>query len=117
MVNYGNNQTPEFLTCLHEETAVAMAHGYAKIEGKPMMVLLHGTVGLLHGAMAIYNAYADRVPIYLVVGSHAEPGGGVNAYHSAQDMGALVRDSPSGMRKPIRSTALLSTPSGPTRWR
>ena len=92
IVNYGNNQMPEFLTCLHEESAVGMAHGYAKITGEPMMVLLHGTVGLLHGAMAIYNAFADRVPIYIVVGSHKEPGGGVNAYHSAQDMGALVRD-------------------------
>ena len=52
LINYGNNQMPEFLTCCHEESAVAMAHGYAKIEGKPMMALIHGTVGLaarLHG--------------------------------------------------------------------
>jgi len=38
-----------------------MAHGYAKIEGKPMMIMAHGTVGLQHASMAIYNAYADRV--------------------------------------------------------
>ena len=37
IVNYGDNLMPEFLTCLHEESAVAMAHGYAKVEGKPMM--------------------------------------------------------------------------------
>ncbi len=53
IVNYGENRMPEFLTCLHEESAVAMAHGYAKIEGKPMMALLHGTVGIQHAAMAI----------------------------------------------------------------
>jgi len=95
LINYGNNSTPEFLTCCHEESAVAMAHGYAKIEGKPMMALIHGTVGLQHASMAIYNAYADRVPVYLVVGNHADAavrGAGVQSYHSANDMGALVRD-------------------------
>src|ERR1700742_1378363 len=95
LINHGMNTVPEFLTCCHEESAVAMAHGYAKIEGKPMMALIHGTVGLQHASMAIYNAYADRVPIYMVVGNHADSaqrGGGVQSYHSANDMGALVRD-------------------------
>src|SRR5579862_9762418 len=95
LINYGNNSTPEFLTCCHEESSVAMAHGYAKIEGKPMMALIHGTVGLQHASMAIYNAYADRVPIYMVVGNHADGavrGAGVQSYHSANDMGGLVRD-------------------------
>ena len=92
LINYGRNEMPELLTCLHEESAVGMGHGYAKADGKPMMALLHGTVGLMHASMAIYNAYADRVPIYIVAGHHQEPGGGVNAYHSAQDLGALVRD-------------------------
>lgn len=95
IINYGKNQMPEFLTCCHEESAVAMAHGYAKIEGKPMMALLHGTVGLQHAAMAIYNAYADRVPVFMVVGNHADGavrGSGVQSYHSANDMGAFTRD-------------------------
>ncbi|HUI80905.1 MAG TPA: thiamine pyrophosphate-dependent enzyme [Bryobacteraceae bacterium] len=95
LINYGDNKMPEFLTVTHEEAAVAMAHGYAKIEGKPMMALIHGTVGLQHAGMAIYNAYADRVPIFMVVGNHfdgAVRNGGVESYHSAQDMGALVRD-------------------------
>src|SRR6202158_3007065 len=43
IVNYGGNQSPEFITCCHEETAIAMAHGYAKVEGKPALVLAHGT--------------------------------------------------------------------------
>src|SRR6185436_11466904 len=42
-VNYGGNRNPELLTCCHEESAVAMAHGYAKIEGRPMLVMAHGT--------------------------------------------------------------------------
>src|SRR5215468_8762313 len=95
IINYGGNTKPELLTCCHEESAVAMAHGYAKIEGKPIMALLHGTVGTQHAAMAIYNAYADRVPIYLVIGNHMDAAvrpGGVNWYHSAQDMAAMIRD-------------------------
>jgi len=43
IVNYGNNSAPEFITCCHEESSVAMAHGYFKAEGKPMAVLCHGT--------------------------------------------------------------------------
>ena len=55
IATYGGNKNPEFLTCCHEESSVAMAHGYAKIEGKPMGVLAHATVGLQHAAMAIYQ--------------------------------------------------------------
>ena len=69
VINYGSNKMPELLTCCHEESSVAMAHGFAKIEGKPMLAFLHGTIGLQHASMAIYNAYADRVPVYMIVGN------------------------------------------------
>src|SRR5204863_6982432 len=69
LVNYGGNKKPELLTCMHEEAAIAMAHGYAKAAGKPMAALVHGTVGLQHGAMAIYNAWVDRVPILILAGN------------------------------------------------
>jgi thiamine pyrophosphate-dependent acetolactate synthase large subunit-like protein len=89
LINYGNNSMPELLTCLHEESAVAMAHGYAKIEGKPMMTMLHGTIGIQHAAMAIYNAYADRVPIFMIAGLDND--GPVPA-HNAIDMASMCRD-------------------------
>ena len=63
LINYGGNKKPEFITCIHEEASVAMAHGYFKIEGKPLLVLAHGTVGMQHASMAIYNAWCDRVPV------------------------------------------------------
>src|SRR6202051_3207888 len=69
IINYGGNKNPEFITCCHEESSVAMAHGYTKIEGKPLAVFAHGTVGIQHAAMAIYNAYCDRVPIYVILGN------------------------------------------------
>jgi len=53
--------TPEWITALHEESSVTMAHGYGKAEGKPMVAVLHGTIGIQHAAMAIYQAYHGRV--------------------------------------------------------
>jgi acetolactate synthase-1/2/3 large subunit len=95
MVNYGGNKSPEFITCCHEESAVAMAHGYAKAEGKPALVLAHGTVGLQHASMAIYNAFCDRVPLYIIVGNTTDAATrrpGVEWDHSVQDAASLVRD-------------------------
>ena len=60
LVNHLGNRAPEMLICLHEEHAVSIAHGYAKASGKPMAVALHSNVGLMHGAMAIFNAWCDR---------------------------------------------------------
>jgi len=95
LVNYGKNKMPELLTCCHEESSVAMGHGYAKIEGKPLMVMAHGTVGLQHASMAIYNAFADRVPVYILLGNIADETwrrGDVEWAHSVQDAAAMVRD-------------------------
>ena len=95
IINYLGNKNPEILTCLHEETATAMAHGYAKAAGKPMGVMVHGTVGLQHASMALYNAWCDRVPM-LMFGANGidavtrRPG--VEWIHSAQDPAALVRE-------------------------
>ena len=95
IINYGDNTSPEFITCCHEESSVAMAHGYFKAEGKPMAVLCHGTVGLQHAAMAIYNAYCDRVPVYVMAGNSLDATlrrPGVEWSHSVQDAAAMVRD-------------------------
>src|SRR5580704_16283385 len=95
VINYGGNEKPEFITCCHEESAVAMAHGYSKIEGKPLAVFAHGTVGLQHAAMGIYNAYCDRVPLFIVVGNTIDATmrrPGVEWEHSVQDAASLVRD-------------------------
>ena len=117
IVNHGGNRMPEFLTCLHEESSVAMAHGYAKIEGKPMMALLHGTIGIQHASMVIYNAYCDRVPVYLVAGLDNE---GPVAAHNATDMAAMVRDfvkwdhEPGSLeefgRSAVRAYSIATTP-------
>jgi len=95
LVNYGGNSKPELLTCLHEEQAVAMGHGYYKVSGKPLAVACHGTVGIQHTAMAVYNAWCDRAPVVLLAGNHLDAGErrqGVEWAHSAQDCVRPIRD-------------------------
>jgi thiamine pyrophosphate-dependent acetolactate synthase large subunit-like protein len=95
LVNHLGNVQPQMLLCLHEEHAVAIAHGYAKVTGKPMAAAVHSNVGLMHATMAIFNAWCDRMPV-LVLGAT----GPVDApkrrpwidwIHTARDQGALIR--------------------------
>jgi acetolactate synthase I/II/III large subunit len=95
LINYGGNSKPQWITCCHEESSVAMAQGYFKITGKPMVAMVHGTVGVQHASMAIYNAYADRIPILIVSGNAIDANTRrvpVEWYHSVQDNAAMVRD-------------------------
>jgi thiamine pyrophosphate-dependent acetolactate synthase large subunit-like protein len=95
LVNYLGNRQPQMLLCVHEEHAVALAHGWARVTGRPLAVALHSNVGLMHATMAIFNAWCDRVPILLLgaVGpmdaAHRRPW--VDWIHTASDLGALVR--------------------------
>ncbi|HET7880258.1 MAG TPA: thiamine pyrophosphate-binding protein [Acetobacteraceae bacterium] len=95
LVNYLGNVQPQMLLCLHEESAVAIAHGYAKVTGRPMAAAVHSNVGLMHATMAMFNAWCDRMPV-LVLGAT----GPVDApkrrpwidwIHTARDQGALIR--------------------------
>jgi len=95
LVNYGGN-TPPMLLCQHEEIAVQIAHGYAKATGKPMAVILHDLVGLLHATMAIYYAYIDRVPVFIMGATGPMHEGKrrphIDWTHSALVQGNAVRD-------------------------
>lgn len=95
VVNYGGNKSPELITCLHEESSVAIAHGYAKAAGKPMAVMAHGSVGFQHAAMAVYNAWCDRVPVIMFGGNGIDADKrrpGTEWSHSVQDPALLLRD-------------------------
>src|SRR3954470_266766 len=48
LVNYLGNERPQMLLCLHEESAIAIAHGYAKVTGRAMATAVHSNVGLMH---------------------------------------------------------------------
>ncbi|HXC27560.1 MAG TPA: thiamine pyrophosphate-binding protein [Stellaceae bacterium] len=96
LVNLLGNTEPQMLLCLHEEHAVAIAHGYAKVAGKPMGAIVHSNVGLMHATMAIFNAWCDRIPVILfgatgpVAADQRRPW--IDWIHTAADQGALVRN-------------------------
>ena len=95
LVNYNGNRDPQLLVCLHEEHAVAIAHGYAKVTGQPLAVAVHSNVGLMHASMAVYNAYCDRVPM-LIIGATGPVDAArrrpwIDWIHTAGDQGALIR--------------------------
>src|SRR5271163_4909430 len=69
LINYGGNKNPELITCCHEESSVHMAQGYAQVEGKPMLVIAHSTVGLQHASMGIYDAWSGRAPVVIMIGN------------------------------------------------
>src|ERR1700676_3539699 len=128
LVNLLGNRDPQMLLCLHEEHAVAMAHGYAKVTGRPMGAIVHSNVGLMHATMAIFNAWCDRAPV-VVLGATgpvdaAKRRPWIDWIHTAQDQGALVRNytkwddqpsSPGAAREAIlRGTWIANTaPCGP----
>ncbi|MGH6672122.1 MAG: thiamine pyrophosphate-binding protein [Xanthobacteraceae bacterium] len=128
IVNYLGNSKPQMLLCLHEEAAVAIAQGYAKVTGKAMVTAVHSNVGLLHSSMAIFNAWCDRMPV-VVLGATgpvdaAKRRPWIDWIHTARDQGALVRDytkwddqpaSPAAAREAIlRGTWIANTvPQGP----
>ena len=96
IVNYGGNYKPEVIFCNHEEISVALAHGYAKAKGKPMIAIVHNMVGLQHASMGIFNAYIDRVPVIVLGGTgpmnskHRRPR--IDWIHTALVQGNQVRD-------------------------
>ncbi len=129
LVNHLGNEQPRMLLCLHEEHAVALAHGWAKVAGRPMAAVLHSNVGLMHGTMAIFNAWCDRVPV-LVLGATGPVDAArrrpwIDWLHTARDQGALVRgytkwdDQPASAAAAVESVLrahLIATtaPFGPT---
>jgi thiamine pyrophosphate-dependent acetolactate synthase large subunit-like protein len=128
IVNHLGNAKPQMLLCLHEEHAIGIAHGYAKVTNKAIAAAVHANIGLMHALMGIFNAWNDRKPM-LVIGAT----GPVDAMkrrpmidwqHTSQDQGMMLRPyvkwdcepaSPGAAREAlIRGLWLANTaPQGP----
>jgi acetolactate synthase-1/2/3 large subunit len=94
LVNYNANQTPKVVLGLHEDVVVALAQGYATASGKPALCILHNLVGLLHGAMGVFNLYCAGQPALILGGSgpsDIDLRGSVDYLHSANTQGEVVR--------------------------
>lgn len=129
LVNYAGGAGPQLVLCLHEEHAVAVAHGWAKVTGEPMAVVLHSNVGLMHASMALYNAWCDRVPM-LVLGATGPLAADarrpwIDWIHTATDQPAIARpflkwdDTPTSLAASLESLARAwditrTAPTAPT---
>lgn len=128
LVNYLGNEKPQMLLCLHEESAVAIAQGFAKVTGRAMGAIVHSNVGLMHATMAIFNAWCDRMPIVILGATGpvdaAKRRPWIDWIHTARDQGALVRGyvkwddqpaSPAAAREALIRASVLANaaPQGP----
>ena len=129
IVNYLGNRDPQMLLCLHEETAVSLAQGYAKVTDRMMGAVLHSNVGLMHATMSIFNAWCDRVPM-LILGATGPTDAAkrrpwIDWIHTVSDQGALIRDYtkwdnqpasvPAAYEALLRAVQIADTaPRGPT---
>jgi thiamine pyrophosphate-dependent acetolactate synthase large subunit-like protein len=129
LVNYLGNERPEMLLALHEESAVSIAHGYAKAAGRPMAVVVHSNVGLMHAMMAVFNAWCDRVPVLMLGATGAIDTAvrrnWIDWMHTVRDQGAMVRQfvkwddqpySPAAVVEAMGRAYMMSTtsPCGPS---
>ncbi|WP_454857593.1 thiamine pyrophosphate-binding protein [Rhizobium binxianense] len=127
LVNHNGNE-PEMLVCQHEKIAVEIAHGYAKATGKPLAVIVHNVVGLLHATLGVYTAYTDRAPVFLIGATGPMDEGKrrprVDWAHTANVQGNQVRDyvkwdyQPGGIDGVVDSFAraysiMMTEPRGP----
>jgi thiamine pyrophosphate-dependent acetolactate synthase large subunit-like protein len=111
LVNYLGNRAPQMVLCLHDETAVSLAHGYFKASGRMIASALHSNVGLMHATMQIFNAWCDRASI-LIVGATgpwdaAKRRPWIEWIHTASDQGALVRNFTKWDNQPGSVTAAV----------
>ncbi len=126
LVNHLGNENPGIILCLHEDHSVSIAHGYAKATGEPMACVLHSNVGLLHGMMSLFNAWCDRMPMFVlgatgpVAAEKRRPW--IDWIHTSRDQGAFIRsiikwdDQPTSPEALVESMtrANLLTRSAPT---
>ncbi len=91
---------PRVITVPHENVAMAMAHGYYKIAGKPAAVMVHVTVGTGNTVNGLMNAARDNIPILLAAGRtpitetghHASRNRPIHWGQESFDQGGMVRE-------------------------
>ncbi len=112
IIHYGQNKSPELICVMHEEIGVAICHGYARAAGKPMAALIYGVLGIQHAAMAVYNAWADRVPVMMFagnVGDQSKRFGPPSWYHSATDLAPLLSGAIKWADRPVSASYIADS--------
>ena len=93
-------KVPRFMVVPHENVAMAMAHGYYRVAGKPAAVMVHVTVGTANAINGIINAARDNIPVLLAAGrtpltetgSIASRNRSIHWGQEAFDQGGMLRE-------------------------
>jgi len=91
---------PKPVTVPHEITAVAMAHGYTMVTGRPQVVMVHTIAGTANAVGGLINASRTQIPMLFTAGRTPTTESGLkgsrsSAIHWAQesfDQGSMVRE-------------------------
>lgn len=81
-----------FITCLHENAAMAMADGYSRSTGQTSMVTLHSVAGAAYALGQIVSSYRDRVPVVVCAGRQATDYRGQDGMLEAANLHTLPED-------------------------
>ena len=92
---------PQVILCLHESVAMAAAHGYFAVTGRPQVVLVHVDLGTLQVGGALHNAQRGRIGVVLCAGRapstidqnvRGERSAGIHWIQEQADQGGIVRN-------------------------
>ncbi|WP_432813809.1 biosynthetic-type acetolactate synthase large subunit [Staphylococcus canis] len=67
----------------HEQGATHAAEGYARVSGKPGVVVVTSGPGATNAITGIADAYSDSLPLVVITGQVASPGIGKDAFQEA----------------------------------
>ena len=81
------------VTTRHEQACAHMADGYARVSGKPGVVLVVPGAGVYNAASGLATAYARSSPVLAIAGQipRSQIGGGSGSYHEVLDQGSIVQ--------------------------
>ena len=91
---------PKPIPVPHEITAVAMAHGYTMVTGKPQVVMVHTLPGTANATGGIINASRSNTPMLFTAGRtpitegnlKGSRDGGIHWGQESFDQGSMVRE-------------------------
>jgi benzoylformate decarboxylase len=81
-----------YATCVHENTAMAMADGYSRSTGKTSFVCLHSVAGTAYALGQMVTSYRDRVPVVVAAGRQSTNFRGTDGFLEAPNLDSLPRD-------------------------
>jgi acetolactate synthase-1/2/3 large subunit len=104
---------PRLVLCPHEALALAAAHAYLAVTGRPQVVMVHVDVGTQNLGAMLHNAFRAEAGVVIIAGrtprsTHGEEAGGRDTpVHWQQD----VPDQTGIVRSYVRWTADLEGPA------